>query len=146
MVVVRNDPLGAFSFVVEIPNIGRAGFMEVWGLEFEAGVIEYREGNDPVSTVRKLPGITKYSNITLKSGLTTDPSLWNWARQTVQGNVQRADIAIVMLNDQRQPVLRWIVRNAWVCKYQGPTLNAKGNEVAIETLQIAHEGLEREAV
>jgi phage tail-like protein len=146
MAVVRNDPFGAFSFVVEIPNIGRAGFMEVLGLEFEVGVIEYREGNDSVSTVRKLPGITKYSKITLKRGLTADHSLWDWARQTVQGNVQRVDIAIIMLNDQRQPVLRWIVRNAWVSKYQGPTLNAGGNEVAIESLEIAHEGLEREAV
>jgi len=142
MAVVRNDPLGAFNFIVEIPNVARAGFTEVFGLGLEVDVIEYREGNDPLPTPRKLVGLVKYSNIVLKRGLTADHSLWDWARQAVQGNVQRVDVSITLLNDQRQPVVRWIARNAWVAKYEGPTLNAKAKDVAIESVEIAHEGIE----
>src|SRR5215470_17022233 len=138
MAVVRNDPLGAFNFIVEIPNVARAGFSEVFGLGLEVQVIEYREGNDAALSVRKLVGLVKYNNIVLKRGLTADHSLWDWARQAVQGNVQRVDVSITLLNDQRQPVVRWIARNAWVSKYEGPTLNAKAKDVAMESVEIAH--------
>src|SRR5215470_10258961 len=142
MGAARIDPLGSFNFDVQIPNITGPAFTEVSGLEFVAGVIEYREGNDVASTVRKLPGLVKYSNITLKRGITSNHSLWDWARQTVQGNIQRVDMSIVLLNGQRQAIVRWHVRNAWVCKYEGPALNAKANDVATESVEIAHEGFD----
>lgn len=139
----RNDPFAAFNFLVEIENIAKAAFSEVSGLEVEVAAIEYREGGDPRLTVRKLPGLAKYSNIVLKRGFTADLSLWKWIKSVLDGQAVRAAVTITLLNDQRQPVVRWHVREAWPCKYEGPELNAKGNEIAIETLEICHEGLER---
>jgi phage tail-like protein len=138
----RNDPFKAFNFLVEIDGATKAGFTEVTGLEFEIAAIEYREGADKPLTVRKLPGLVKYSNITLKRGLTTDRSLWDWIKTVLDGTVHRANVSIVLLDDQRQAVVRWTLREAWPCKYSGPALNAQGNQVAIESLEICHEGLE----
>jgi phage tail-like protein len=141
----RNDPFAAFNFLVEIDNIAKAAFSEVSGLAVEVAAIDYREGSDSRLNVRKLPGLAKYSNIVLKRGFTTDLSLWKWIKSVLDGNVQRANVAITLLNDQRQAVVRWQVREAWPCKYEGPDLNAKDNAIAIETLEICHEGLERVA-
>lgn len=139
----RNDPFAAFNFLVEIENIAKAAFSEVHGLAVEVAAIDYREGGDNRLTVRKLPGLAKYSNIVLKRGFTADLSLWKWIKSVLDGQAVRAAVTITLLNDQRQPVVRWHVREAWPCKYEGPDLNAKGNEIAIETLEICHEGLER---
>ena len=139
----RNDPFAAFNFLVEIVGIAKASFSEVSGLAVEVTPIEYREGGENSLTVRKLPGLAKYPNIVLKRGFTADLSLWKWIKSVLDGNVQRAAVTITLLNDQRQPVVKWNVREAWPCKYEGPDLNAKANEVAIETLEICHEGLER---
>ena len=136
----RNDPYGAFNFIVEIDGIAVAGFAECSGLTTETEVIEYREGSDR-SGVRKIPGLTKYANITLKHGLTQNRDLWNWRRTVVDGNIDRRSGAIVLLDAERQPVARWLFREGWPCKWEGPTLRARGNEVAIETLEISHEGL-----
>jgi phage tail-like protein len=138
----RVDPFGAFNFLVEITGVTQAAFMEVTGLEAEVVPIEYREGADKTLGSRKLPGLVKYSNIVLKRGITLDHSLWDWFKQGLNGKVQRANMVVTLLDDQRQPVVRWAVHEAWPCKYEGPALNAKGNEVAIETLEICHEGLE----
>jgi phage tail-like protein len=136
----RNDPFSACNFLVEIDGVTAAGFAEVTGLGVEIIPIEYRMGNE--HAVRKLPGLRKFSNIVLKRGYTLDRSLWNWAKQVLDGNVVRAAISITLLDEQRQPALRWNLREAWPCRYEGPALNAKSNEVAIETLEICHEGLE----
>jgi len=140
----RIDPYRRFNFILEIDGIARAGFSEVGGLSAETEVVEYREGADPANTVRKLPGLTKFSNITLKRGLTADTSLWDWYKTVISGNVQRVDGSIVLLDAARQPVLRWSFRQAWPCKWEGPVLHAKANDVAIETLELAHEGLDLE--
>lgn len=137
----RNDPFTAFNFLVEIDGVTTAGFAEVTGLGIEIVPIEYRVGSEDF-TVRKLPGLKKFSNIVLKRGYTTDLSLWNWIKQVLDGNVVRASMSITLLDEQRQPALHWNVREAWPCRYEGPTLNAKGNAIAIETLEICHEGLE----
>lgn len=142
MVTARNDPFAAFNFIVEIEGIATAGFTEVCGLAVEIEVVEYREGGDP-SVIRKIPGLKKYSNITLKRGSTNDLSLWKWVKSIVDGQVIRAAVAITLLNNQRQPVARWNVREAWPCKYEGPIMNAKSNDAAIESLELCHEGLER---
>lgn len=140
----RIDPYQRFNFLLEIDGIARAGFSEVSGLNAETEVVEYREGADSASSVRKLPGLTKYSNIVLKRGLTTDTSLWAWYQSVINGNLQRVNGSVVLLDATRQPVLRWNFRQAWPCKWEGPALNAKSGDVAIETLEIAHEGFDLE--
>jgi phage tail-like protein len=143
MSAARNDPFANYNFMVEIENIAKAAFSEVSGLAVEVEVLDYREGNDPSAAVRKLPGMRKFSNITLKRGYTPDLSLWNWMKSILDGQALRSNVSITLLNNQRQEVARWHVREAWPCKYEGPTLNAAGNDVAIETLELCHEGLER---
>lgn len=138
----RHDPLQAFNFLVEIDGLTVAGFSQVSGLGSETEVIEYREGGDRLSSVRKLPGLTRYPNIVLKRGLSTDRSLWNWRRKVISGTADRRNGAIILLDGERRPVSRWLFRNGWPAKWEGPILKASGNEVAIETIEIAHEGLE----
>jgi phage tail-like protein len=138
----RDDPYKAFNFLVEIDGITRAAFGEVSGLESETQVIEYRLGGES-NTVRKLPGLTKYANIVLRRGVTQDAELWNWRKTVVEGRVDRRNGSIVLLDDDRTAVVRWNFFNGWISKWLGPDLNATGNEVAIETIEIAHEGLER---
>jgi phage tail-like protein len=139
----RDDPYKNFNFLVEIDGVARAAFSEVSGLGSETAVIEYRAGGES-NAVRKLPGLTKYTNIVLRRGVTQDAELWNWHKAIVDGNADRRNGAIVLLDDSRTPVVRWKFFNGWISKWEGPALNAKGSDVAIETLEIAHEGLERE--
>jgi phage tail-like protein len=137
----RNDPYGRFNFLLEIAGVATAGFTEVSGLSTETSVIEYREGSDQ-SPSRKLPGITKYSNITLKRGITKDRSLWQWRKTVMDGATQRKNGSVVLLDESRQEVARWNFHDAWPCKWEASSLNAKSSEVAIETLELAHEGFE----
>jgi phage tail-like protein len=139
--MARDDPYKNFNFVVEIDGISIAAFCEVSGLVSETEVIEYRNGSDKTSTVRKLPGLTRYANIVLKRGVTQDDQLWLWRKAIEQGTPDRRSGAIVLLDDERNPVRRWRFSEGWITKFDGPDLNAKGNDVAIETIEIAHEGL-----
>lgn len=143
MAVVRDDPYLAQNFTVEIDGVNVAHFAEASGLGVEIGVIEYRNGSEDI-TVRKLPGLAKYSNITLKRGIIGDLSLWQWLKTARQGQAQRRDGFIVLLNESREPVIRFRFRRGWPCKWVGPTLVAQSNAVAIELLEICHEGLEIE--
>jgi phage tail-like protein len=143
MAAPRNDPYGAFNFVVEIEGTAVAGFSECSGLTAETAVIEYREGNE-VAGVRKLAGLTKFAPIILKRGITKDRDLWNWYKNIINGNADRRNGSIVLLGNDRSPVARWNFTNGWPAKWEGPHLKAKGNEVAIETLEIEHEGLDYE--
>ena len=140
----RRDPFKNYSFVVEIDGIASSAFRSVSGLAAEAEVIEYREGSDPLSSSRKLPGRVRYPNVRLSRGLTTTHDLWDWWQTVVSGTVDRRNVAIVLLDDSHTPVLRWLLRNAWIAKFEAPDLDAAGNEVAIETIELAHEGLELE--
>lgn len=137
----RNDPYAAFNFLVEVDGVIAAGFSEVSGLDTETDVIEYRNG-DETQTVRKLPGLRKFPNIVLKRGFTDNKLLWEWRKRVMDGRTQRQSGSVVLLNEAREEALRWNFRDGWPSKLQGPSLNAKQNEVAIETLEIAHEGLE----
>jgi len=136
----RKDPFSAYNFIVEIDGIRRAGFRECSGLDSAQDPVEYREGNEPI-TPRKLPGLVKYSNISLKWGITDDAQLWDWRKQTMDGKVERKNGSIVLLDDAREEKLRWNFKEGWPTKWTGPSLNATGTEVAIETLEIAHEGV-----
>lgn len=138
----RVDPPGNFNFLVELDGITRAAFHDVTGFDSTIDVIEHREGGENTTT-RKLPGLTKYSNIVLKWGITDDRQLYEWHRDAIQGTVQRRNGSIVGLDRRGNEVMRWNFFNAWPSKYDAPDFNAEGNDVAIETLELAHEGLER---
>jgi phage tail-like protein len=114
----------------------------VSGFDSTIDVIEHREGGEN-TTVRKLPGLTKYANISLKWGITDDRQLYQWHRAAVEGDVQRKNGSIVGLDRRGNEVLRWNFFNAWPSKYDAPDFSAEGSDVAIETLELAHEGLER---
>ena len=139
----RNDPYGQFNFLVEIDGVVQGGFSECSGLTTDTNMFEYREGNE-ITTTRKLPGLMKYNNIVLKRGWTQDRKLWDWRKKVIDGKTQRQSGTVVLLGEDRSPVLRWNFREGWPSKWEGPALNAKTSEVAIETLEIAHEGLELE--
>jgi phage tail-like protein len=140
----RHDPLRNFRFRVEIDGIQAAAFSEVVIAPTTTEVIEYREGSEP-SRVRKLPGLTKFGTVTLKRGVTTSLELVNWHLQVVRGQMAaaRKQISIVVLDDAGQDVARFVVADAWPIKYDPGDLNAKGNEVFIELLELANEGIER---
>ena len=138
----RVDPFGNYNFLVEIDGITRAAFHEASGFDSTIDVIEHREGGDNL-TPRKLPGMTKHSNIVLKWGITDDVQLYKWHLDAVKGKVQRKNGSIVLLDRLGVEQVRWNFRNAWPSKWDGPDFNAEGNDVAIETLELAHEGVER---
>jgi len=136
----RNDPYGAFNFIVQIDGVNVAGFSEIGGLSTETNVIEYREGNQDI-TLRKMPGLRKYTNITLKRGYTNSQDLWKWRQSVMQGRTERKSGTIILQNEQRQPALKWAFKEAWPSKWDGPALNAKNNEVAIESMEVVCEDL-----
>lgn len=138
----RNDPYSAFNFIVEIDGVIIAGFSEVSGLETEVDVIEYRNGNEDI-TPRKIPGLKKFGNIVLKRGVTAGRELWEWRKTVLDGQAQRRAGSIILLNERREEVVRWNFREGWPCKWSGPTLNATASKTAIETLEIANEGIEQ---
>ena len=138
------QPYRTYNFRVEIDGIGEAQFAEVVVPTAEIAVVEYREGADKSSATRKLPGRVKYGNVVLKRGITADVSLYQWFRAVSQGDFQPRNVMIVLLDAQRQDVRRWLARDAWPVKYDGPALNAQNNEVAIETLELAVEEIEIE--
>lgn len=138
----RVDPYANFTFLVEIEGVARAGFSDATGFDTTIDVHEYREGGDN-TTMRKLPGPTKYGNITLKRGITDDQDLCKWMLAAVKGNVQRRSGSIIINDLAGNPKARWNFRDAWPVKWTAPEFSAKGNDVAIETFELAHEGLER---
>lgn len=139
----RKDPLRNFRFRVEIDGIQQAGFSEVSGFDATVDAIDYREGTD-ATHVRKLPGLTKFGNVTLKWGVTDSMLLHNWHHEIVaNGNIQRKNIAIVVVDEAGQDKARWEIAEAWPSKYTPASLNAKGNDVSIETLEICNEGVKR---
>lgn len=138
------DPYMNFNFLVEIDGITRAAFQECSGLDATIDVVEHREGGEN-TTPRKLPGMTKYSNIVLKRGITDDKELSDWQHQWVTGDprAERKNGSIVLLDRKGEEKARWDFVRAWPTKWTGPSLTAEGNDVAIEQLDLAHEGLLR---
>ena len=140
----RNDPYGQFNFLIQIDNVTKAGFSEVSGLSHDTNVMEYREGSDNnhgVNTVRLLPGLIKQNRIVCRRGVIQDPSLWTWRLSVLNGATQRQSGSITLLDEARNKVMSWSFHDGWPAKWEGPALNGKTSEVAIETLEIAHEGL-----
>ncbi|MEO8938431.1 MAG: phage tail protein [Burkholderiaceae bacterium] len=143
----RRDPFRGFKFRVEIDGLQRAGFREASGLDSSQDAIDYREGDDKTVTIRKLPGLKKFSNIVLKRGITDDVDLWKWRKQVMDGKIKdaRKNGSIILMDDEGNDKVRWEFVDAWPTKWTGPTFNATGNEVAIDTLELVHEGLDRKS-
>jgi phage tail-like protein len=139
----RRDPYRVYNFRIEIDGVDRGGFRECSGLDFAQDPVEYREGIDKTLTVRKLPGLVAYSNISLKWGLSDDTELWDWLQTSVQGSTERRNGSVILMNDLGEEKARWNFREGWPTKWTGSDFNATSNEVAIESLEIAHEGLTR---
>lgn len=137
----RTDPYRSYNFQLEINGIPLGAFSECSGLSAEGDAVDYREGTDMSPNVRKLVGLRSFSNISLKRGYTPDKSLWAWFNNIVNGIPDRRDVTIVLLDEQRTPVMRWYAENAWVNKIEAPSFNASGNEVAMESVELVHEGL-----
>jgi phage tail-like protein len=144
--MTQQDPLRNFRFRVEIDSLQVAGFSEVRIGATTTDVIEYREGNEP-AYVRKLTGLHKFGNVTLKRGVTGSLELYNWHRQILMGQTAgaRRSVVIVVADEAGADQARFTVRNAWPVKYESSDLNAQGTEVLIETLELANEGIERES-
>jgi phage tail-like protein len=138
----RIDPYRSYNFKVEIDGIIQAGFQECSGLDVSTDPIDYREGTDP-NHARKLPGMNKYTGISLKRGLTDSPELWKWRETVIAGKAERRSGAVILLDDTGKETMRWSFFQAWPSKWTGPSFNATGNAIAIETLEITHEELKR---
>jgi phage tail-like protein len=135
-------PLPVFHFTVEWGR-NRIGFSEVSGLTQENQAIEYRDGSFPEYSSIKMPGLRKFSNVTLKRGVVKgDNEFFNWLNTVKLNTVERRDLVINLLNEEHKPVMVWKVMRAFPVKVEGPQLKASGNEVAIESIELAHEGLE----
>ena len=139
--MATNYPLVKFHFQVEWGGTS-IGFTEVSGLDVETEVVEYRHGASPEYSKIKMPGMQKFSNITLKRGtFESDNEFFVWWNSVKLNTIERRDITISLLNEEHEPVVTWKIKNAWPTKIQPTDLKADGNEVAIETMEIVHEGL-----
>ena len=139
---MASTPYGKFRYKVEIDGLEAGGFSEASGFDASIVVIEYREG-DMVQTPMKLPGLKKYGNITLKQGVADSMVMYEWMIAGVEGEVERKTITITILDETETATASWQVINAWPAKYTAPDFNATSSEVAIESLEIAHEGMTR---
>src|SRR5437868_2532090 len=141
----NKNPYSNFNFVVEIDGAEIAAFSEVSGLDSENTAIEYREGADATNAPRKLPGIEKYSNVVLKRGVTGSTKLWEWRQEVRDGGSSfppSRTVVIKLLNEQHDranPAMTWTLSSAWPTKLTGPTMNAKGNDFAVEQIDLVHE-------
>ena len=134
-------PLPKFHFQVKWDS-NVMSFQEVSGLDVEAQPIEYRAGDNPVFSVTKMPGIKKYGNVTMKKGVfKADNKFWDWFNQIKMNTIKRVPVTISLLDEAGSPTMVWTLTNAWPTKITGTDLKAEGNEVAVETIEIAHEGL-----
>src|SRR3954469_22391215 len=135
-------PLPVFHFTVQWSG-NRVGFSEVTGLTQENQAIEYRDGSFPEYSSIKMPGLRKFTNVTLKRGVVkSDNQFAGWLSTVKLNTVDRRNLVISLLNEEHQPVMVWKVLNAFPVKVEGPQLKASSNEVAIESIELAHEGLE----
>ena len=144
MAVQRDNPYANFNFVVDLGIGEELQFAEVEIPAAEIEAIEYREGGDPASSTRKLPGRARYGNVVLRRGISGRLELWEWFKAVRDGQPLRRDVRITLLDEQRQPVQRWLLRDAWPAKYDPSDLNAKGNEVVVELLELVCESIEVE--
>ena len=136
-------PLSKFYFTVDLGGgMQNASFQEVSGLDVEAQIIEYRHGDSKIFSNQKMPGLVKFGNITLKKGiLAKDNQFFAWYSTIKMNTVKRSTVTIKLLDEGGNPTMTWTLQSAWPTKISGTDLKSDGNEVAVETIEIAHEGL-----
>ena len=139
---LRKDPFNGFNFTVTWNGLTVAGFKQCSGLDSSTTSTKYREGSDADLTQRELPGLTSYSNISLQRGITNELDLWSWRKDVMSGTITRQNLTITLQDNSRQNKRSWTVKNAWPTKWTGPSFDATADAVAIETLELAHEGIE----
>lgn len=134
-------PLPKFFFQVEWDG-NQISFQEVTGLDAEAQIIEYRHGDSPDHSTIKMPGIKKSGNVTMKKGVfAKDNKFWDWFKQINLNTIARIPVTIKLLDEGKNPTMVWTLKNAWPTKISGTDLKSDGNEVAVESVEIAHEGI-----
>ena len=145
---INTYPMKKYNYRVQVDNIDVAGFSEVSGFDASVDVIEYREGTETINSPRKMPGLTKYGNVTLKWGMTESLSFYEWVAGISSGEKQGAedrvqDIVIYLQDDQHSDTANWTLINAWPCKYTAPDFNASSSEIAFESVELAYEEMRR---
>ncbi len=140
----RNDPYRNFRFKVVIDGIQTAAFADATIPDTSTEAVDYREGTDPTNS-RKLSGMTKFGNITLKKGLTDSMELYNWRKAIQQNGAlnNRKSLSLILIDEEGNNKAEWAIVEAWPVKYDVSALSAKGNEVSIESLELVHEGVTR---
>ena len=136
-------PYRNFRFRLEIDGLDAGSFSEVSGFDATMDVVEYRAGDDPAITPTKLPGLIKYGNITLKWGSSETMVLYDWLIDITEGTIEKKTVTLTALDEEGSPAASWRCINAWPVKYTAPDFNGTSSEVAIETIELAHEGLIR---
>ena len=140
----RRDPYLNFNFLVQIDGDTVAGFREADLPEARIEVAAYREGNERSNTVRRLPGRVEYGPLVLRRGFAGDRTLFQWWRDVADGNLDRRNVVIILRDQSGRDVARWAFRDAMPTKYSGPSFRAQGNEIAIESIELAVESMELE--
>jgi len=144
--LMSQNAISRYHFSVDWGG-NRIGFMEVTGLNIEIEAVSQRDGSSPVDSVRKMPGMRKFSDITLKRGIVKgDNEFFQWINTKQIGTIERRDVTITLLDEAHQPIVRWRANNAFPVKYEGPMLESMSSDVAIETLVLTHEGITVESV
>lgn len=138
----NNWPLPKFYFMVDWGSTTNIPFQEVSGLDIEAQSISYRHGNSPVFSEINMPGIVKNSNVTMKKGVfANDNSFWDWYNKIKMNTIERQNVVIKLLDESGSPTMTWTLNNAWPTKISSTDLKSDANEVAVESIEIMHEGL-----
>lgn len=136
-----HDPYNGYNFWVEWDGIVHAGFRECSGLTGTRAASLYREGTDKNLAQRQLAGLNTYGNISLKRGMTDNDELWKWHKQLLDGEIERRNVSIILADDKGEEQVRWNLENCWPTTWTGPEFNATAGEVAIESLELVHEGV-----
>lgn len=135
-------PLTSLRFSISWDGGTNASFSEVSGLNIETDVIEYRGGAETTLTTRKIPGLMKYSNVTMKRGVIKgDNDFFDWWKLNQEGKHEMRQVTVSLLDESGAITVQWVMESAWPVKVEGPSLNAKGSDVAVESIEFCHEGL-----
>ncbi|WP_298902841.1 phage tail protein [uncultured Psychroserpens sp.] len=136
-------PLPNFRFEVDLgTKLKGVAFQEVSGMDVENQIIEYRKSNSKLFSTEKMPGIVKYGNVTMKRGVVlNDRTFWDWHAEIAMNTIKRRTVTIKLLDEKGSVTMKWTLHNAWPTKITSTDLKSDGNEVAIDSLEIAHEKL-----